>query len=546
MASKPTERCVVALLLCLVYMPCPALAADDEKYQKKVDALIDQLNDPDNAERRTTGRDVRELNVEALPALQAALKRDDLSWVAIVAIRKGIEEIERRRDKQTHAARCAKRLAWYRKHMVEAYKEFGHRDPKWDKKAIEGIDRLARALAKDPTYDSNVGYGIVGLLDSAINAGCTDPMVNWCLVNRYQWIRAGGNEFHRKFYDRAVAGFEKRPYHPYFRAHAIAFAGTTRLDAKKKLTDPAARKWQEKMNPIMKELLAAIAADKSIEPKLLQNSAFNLVTCYKRISGDRVEAMKTLQPLLEKHLTKAMLHAARGNDLVSAAWDARGYGWASSVTQAQWKLFNERLTTAVTELQSSIKADPTNHLPYTKLLRVSFGLNVNRPVMEKIFTAAMSLNPDNYDACEDKMNYLQPRWHGSVEELLQFGRQCLLTGNYDAGLPFILVHIHQTLSYRNVQGQLMNKQDPNYYARPGVWEDIVAVCEGKLKRHPKDRLTHAYYGRAAVSAGRWAIAHRELQAAGNWPDYRAFSMNKQQWDALRADVAQKAKAASGR
>ena len=41
--------------------------------------------------------------------------------------------------------------------------------------------------------------------------------------------------------------------------------------------------------------------------------------------------------------------------------------------------------------------------------------------MEEWFRRAMKADPGNYSACSSKLYYLEPKWHGSEEEMLAFG-----------------------------------------------------------------------------------------------------------------------------
>jgi hypothetical protein len=48
----------------------------------------------------------------------------------------------------------------------------------------------------------------------------------------------------------------------------------------------------------------------------------------------------------------------------------------------------------------------------------------NRDEMEKWFWRAMDADNDNLDACNKKLLWLEPKWHGSPEEMLEFARTC--------------------------------------------------------------------------------------------------------------------------
>ena len=59
----------------------------------------------------------------------------------------------------------------------------------------------------------------------------------------------------------------------------------------------------------------------------------------------------------------------------------------------------------------------------------------DREHMERWFRRAMEADPDNLQACRDKLYYLYPRWHGSHREMISFARECLATEAEVGGLP---------------------------------------------------------------------------------------------------------------
>ncbi len=93
--------------------------------------------------------------------------------------------------------------------------------------------------------------------------------------------------------------------------------------------------------------------------------------------------------------------------------------------------------------------------------------------------------PDNRVACEIKRNYLLPRWYGSEEEVLAFGRECVRIGTAFNRIPLVLVTAHETLAETAPDQNL-------YFAKPQVWTDIKSTYEKLLA--DKTRLTKFPYG----------------------------------------------------
>ena len=152
----------------------------------------------------------------------------------------------------------------------------------------------------------------------------------------------------------------------------------------------------------------------------------------------------------------------RGTFLVEWAWTARGTGWAKTVTQEGWRLMKERLAEAAKVLDKASEAYPKNTSIPTLMLTVERGQGVGLYRMQRWFKMAVENDPDNYQAYSRKMTYLQPRWHGSPEDVLNFGIECLKTERWEAKIPMVLCKGIHTMA----------DQSESIYANESIWELI--------------------------------------------------------------------------
>src|SRR5207249_9623547 len=100
---------------------------------------------------------------------------------------------------------------------------------------------------------------------------------------------------------------------------------------------------------------------------------------------------------------------------------------------------------------------------------------------------------------------------GSEEEALRFGRQCCATRNWSAGLPLILIGVHQEL----------RSTPPNReYFHSGMtskWRDIRSVFGPLLKEYPGARRARTEFFKWACEAGMKDVAEEQLTALNNDP-----------------------------
>jgi hypothetical protein len=141
--------------------------------------------------------------------------------------------------------------------------------------------------------------------------------------------------------------------------------------------------------------------------------------------------------------------------------------------------------------------------------------------MEKWFARAMTANPDCNSACEQKVRYLHPKWHGSVDEYLGFAWKCVRTGNREGHLPYAF------LRYALAEGSLLGRKfrSNEAWARRTVssvmmWAVVRHGLESQLEARPDDRYYRSLLARMACVAGRYEVARAAFAALGtDWhPD----------------------------
>ena len=242
-------------------------------------------------------------------------------------------------------------------------------------------------------------------------------------------------------------------------------------------------------------------------------------------------AVETL--LVSRHGDSAAAQLFLGDRSTTFAWTARGGGWASDVTDTGWRLFEARLTTAETALRNAWRLDPSLPTTPERMIWVCIGRGHNRREMELWFQRGRNLTVGSYELHHGKATYLMPKWHGSLKEVLEFGRQCL-TEPGAAGRPRLtLVDIHEELERCS---RTSAKVDLAYFREPGVWREIRSSFEAFFKDQPEAVGWHHNFALHAWRAQDWALLNAEIPKLGSKINFKYFG-GQDAYEQMLADAA---------
>lgn len=401
-------------------------------------------------------------------------------------------------------------VEWNRRSLGEAYEKVGRKDPRWDEPARAALEAAARFFghAVDPCTPEEEVYA---LAQKALDAGCDDPMI------RYLHARAshvpnypGPAEYARRMIAAGDA-LGRSEYPPFRRAIALYKAG--QLKSQMALIG-AARKDAARLLDAALALVPKYAPQDEKDPETAKKwleVAIQVVHGHHALKKDFKEAFEHVDSVLaEAPDLKVMRLLVKGDYLTNAAWEARGNGLADTVTEEGWKAFNERLVEAETTLEQAWELKPSGVRAPNLMLAVATGLNKDRDVMETWFRRAMEADGNNLEACQAKLNWLDPKWHGTVDELVAFGRACRETKNWRAGITLLAAEAH----YRVVQTTLKKDEYVKYLNEADVWDDIRSVNEEFLAHYPTDHSARNLYAGFATLGGHFDEANEQFDAIG--------------------------------
>jgi tetratricopeptide (TPR) repeat protein len=393
-----------------------------------------------------------------------------------------------------------------RRAMTDAYKQVGVRDPRWDALAETFLDAMAVSSA---SLGERSWAAVPGALTmqqvyeagrAAYDAGCRDPLVlhnlGFALDRLQRWQDA------RAYYDQSYESMLASQYGPYWKCMA-AQAGMSGPSTE----DPEIRKRWARARELRDEYLLEFTdrdqysdADRRIQLEQAERIVMG------RMLKDRPKILAALRARGKAH--PAVLATLAGRYHIDAAWEARGGGWAADVTEEGWRGFAEQLAKARVELTRAWQADPSLPHAATSMIRVAMAGHAARGEDERLwFDRATSAQFDCEEAYDALMWALRPRWGGSAEAMLDFGRECLATGRFDTIVPHFLVEAVLDIA---------NDRDNewSFIERPEIFVDINAALEGYAAALPEDAPErHEFASRhfaLAWRAGQHALARRIL------------------------------------
>jgi len=377
---------------------------------------------------------------------------------------------------------------WNQATLSGSYDTVGNRNPNWDKDATDALSYYAKSRTASDNERTTFSELIADSAGAAVAAGCDDPMVRYLHVTFSGQVRGKPLKERQDLYREAADKLEASGYPPIRKFYA-------NVDAAELLwARHDTNLWQQ-----VDQLRNSAIADLSqavLEPSLPEAEAYNAAdTLFKMLARNPKQMERAYQQVssgLNQKPDKAdMADFIKATYYIQYAWQARGHGTADQVTKEGWQLFAERLGVAEQALNHAWSLDPQDPQIPTLMISIVLGQEGGRPEMEKWFARAMKADPNNYQACRAKLNFLLPRWYGSHDDMLEFGRECVASTNWGGQVPLILVDAHI-----DIDRELAGVSRHAYWLLPGVWADIKSSYEKFAALNPEEtrfRYPYAWY-----------------------------------------------------
>lgn len=386
-------------------------------------------------------------------------------------------------------------MAWNTETLVQAYERAGHTNLVWDKAAKIALVEFARGRSKLVDTNEPLAKIITTNTANAIKSGCDDPLIKY-LNLRYDSAHTNSPEILASEFGDIALGMERSSYPSIRKFYAInrVLIYTRLIKKDKQLT----LQLRQKFIPLFIKEIETTLHDKSVP----EREAFDVANDTLAImDGDKANykfACDWIHSLFENWPEAYTTWLLKGRANIRLAWDARGEGYADTVTDEGWKIMGEKLAIARKALERAWLLNPRDSAIAYEMMTVALGEGGKQKSMELWFDRAMELNPNDYGACRQKLYYLEPKWYGSDADQLAFGHRCVLSKKWGGSVPLILIDAHLSINERNEKSQ-----QAAYWKQPSVWTDVQASIEDYIKLNPDAKNRYQLYAFYAYKAEQW-------------------------------------------
>jgi hypothetical protein len=403
------------------------------------------------------------------------------------------------------------KIAWNRRHFAGAYEAVGKKDPRWDADARAALEAFSQRFAWAPDW-RGAEMDAHHAARRALAAGCDDPCIFYLYVCTFYPAVMPPPVVVKRLAVKAAAAMEGSAYPAFMRANALLMGAYQLL--KQPGASPAERAEGARLLDAALGLLPVSAAEDEPGHRREVNwfgLAKDMVEEYRRLLPSPEAALARVEATLARHPALEPIRLlVRGDFYVYYAWEGRGSGWARDVTPAGWRLFYQRLREARKALEAAWACGPDKSRAASLMLQVEIGDSRGRAAMEQWFDRALAGDGDHELACLRKMDWLNPKWHGSNAEMLAFGRACRATNNWNTGIPLMVAVAHLRLTEQLGDDEAKR----SYLRRDDVWGEIASAYTEYLKHHPRDNFARSHFAYYACICSRHEEARRQFRQVG--------------------------------
>lgn len=210
-----------------------------------------------------------------------------------------------------------------------------------------------------------------------------------------------------------------------------------------------------------------------------------------------------------------------GEHCLKRAWEARGGGYSNTVSRGGSAVFHHESEKARRLFAEAWELKPETPEPAVSMIYASLSMNQDAGGhMRQWFGEVLHLQVDVPKAAEHMLWGLRPRWHGSLEQMRDFGLACAETARHDSSLPWVLLQAHRDFSSEwDVPAEYFKElSDGQYNSMAAVFDG----AEAEPKRAAWRAVDRCHAAIFAFKCRRYDDAAKWLQKLDQKPSLRVL------------------------
>lgn len=442
---------------------------------------------------------------EPVPAVKPIANAADplsteLSEQEVAYVDKIVEEVRRLWQAKPHsplpaesksppAPEKSKRYnAWVDSLYLDAWRAHGKLDPRWNDDVEQFLRDMLKPDSQQPPKREMVAWG-----RKLLDQGCDDPLVRYVIAISLE-ISEGTTVYRVIDMLRPVLDKLGADYPP-----AVAYRIELRYV---QAWDRAFPDKAQEAEPIVDRLidrmvgLVTVPLDDDERRRHLQRMTSALERELQPHAKRFFEKLAAA-PNADRWMVQMLLARAH----VNLAWEDRGEGGAGRVTQQGWRGFGAHLAKARSLLLQAWHERPD--LPEAAHDQIAVTMGSDGVAGEDPrfwFDRAVAVDFDLRTAYFAMMWALRPRWGGSHDQMLAFGRECLATKRFDTTVPWFF--------HRAVCDILSKSDDPRDACRGlNVYDNYVELIDGSRPFAERDDVRRDL--ETTLACVSWLAGHDE-------------------------------------
>lgn len=196
--------------------------------------------------------------------------------------------------------------------------------------------------------------------------------------------------------------------------------------------------------------------------------------------------------------------------LTTYAWQARGGGYADTVTNKGWELFGGRLKEAQKVLFAAKDLPAKCPMWWRYQMKVALGQGWDRAQYDKLFAEAKAFDPEFWAYDVARANYLLPRWHGEEGDWE-------MAAENEINQPGLGVEV-----YARVVIQQRGYYDNIFKDTKASWPKAREGLDVLRRNYPQAEVFLSQYARLACLAEDAPLARKVFEEIGSRPHADAW------------------------